>query len=373
MAGIYIHIPFCRRACVYCDFHFSTSLKAKADFIDALLMEIELQKEYLSEKIETIYFGGGTPSVLTSDEIIIIYRKLENTFDLSSATEITLEANPDDLTEEYLLQLKQTPVNRLSIGVQSFNDDRLKWMHRLHSAKQSLTAIETASALDFNMSMDLIFSLPDMQMDEWEKQLAIAVSLPVNHISAYSLTVENGTTLFNRIKNKKEHELPDEQAQQMFLFTDLFLTENGFNHYEISNYSKSGYEAVHNSNYWNNKPYLGLGPSAHSFNLKERQWNISNNQQYIQSVSKGEILSAVESLSVAEKFNEYLMISLRTKKGVQTETILKEYGEKFLQHFLKEAAILLSRDHLHKKENNYVIPTKHWFMADKLISDLFYI
>lgn len=373
MAGIYIHIPFCRRACVYCDFHFSTSLKAKTDFINALLTEIEMRKEYLSEKIGTIYFGGGTPSVLTSDEIITIYSKLENTFDLSSETEITLEANPDDLTEEYLLQLKQTPVNRLSIGVQSFNDDRLKWMHRLHSAQQSLKAVETAAGLGFNISMDLIFSLPDMQIAEWEKQLAIAVSLPVNHISAYSLTVENGTTLFNRIKNKKEHELPDEQAQQMFLYADQFLTEQGFNHYEISNYSKPGHEAVHNSNYWNNKPYLGLGPSAHSFNLEERQWNISNNQQYIGSINKGEISSTVESLSVAEKFNEYLMISLRTKKGVHTETILVEYGEEFLQHFLKEAEVLLGQDHLYRKENNYVIPTKHWFMADKLISDLFYI
>ncbi len=373
MAGIYIHIPFCRRACVYCDFHFSTSLKAKVDFIDALLMEIDLRKEYLSEKIETVYFGGGTPSVLTAEEIQTVYDHLQTTFNLSSVTEITLEANPDDLTEDYLQLLKKTPVNRLSIGVQSFNDERLKWMHRLHSAQQSLKAIETGAGLGFNISMDLIFSLPDMQMPEWEKQLNIAVNLPVNHISAYSLTIETGTTLFNRIKNKKEHELPDEQAQQMFLYADRFLTEHGFNHYEISNYSRSGHEAVHNSNYWNNKSYLGLGPSAHSFNLKERQWNISNNQQYIQSISKGEIPSSVESLSTKEKFNEYLMISLRTKKGVHAQIILEEYGEKYLQHFLKEAEALLSQDHLHKKENNYFIPTKHWFMADKLISDLFYI
>ena len=373
MAGIYIHIPFCKKACVYCDFHFSTSLDAKNNFLTALKSEIQLRQNYLSEKVHTVYFGGGTPSVLTAPEINGVFDELQKVFNLTSVTEITLEANPDDLSKPYLEALKQTPVNRLSVGVQSFRNERLSWMNRTHTAAQSISAIEHAAALGFNLSMDLIFSLPEMTPTEWNEQLQMVTTLPINHLSAYGLTVEKGTLLFNRVKSNQENELPDDLAQDLFLQGDAFLTQAGFEHYEISNYAKPGFRAQHNSNYWYYKPYLGLGPSAHSFNLHQRQWNVSNNALYIKSLSDHKLPLTSEDLTATEKFNEYLMVGLRTKNGISMSFIEEFFGKTYAIHFIKEAFKPLQKKILQKQDDVISIPVTHWFMADKIISDLFYI
>lgn len=318
MAGIYIHIPFCKQACYYCDFHFSTSLKYKDELLQALVKEIQLQKGYLDgETIETIYFGGGTPSVLSSDEINLLLGTITNLHTVSSNAEITLEANPDDLDREKLSLLSKTDINRLSIGIQSFFDDDLKWMNRVHKANEAESSVKRAQDTGIeNITVDLIYGYPLLNDQKWKQNLEKVFELNVPHVSSYSMTVEPRTALATFIKNKKQPAMDDQQSAAQFLILMDAMQQQGFEHYEISNFCKPGHYSKHNSNYWKGVKYLGIGPSAHSFNGETRQWNIPNNTKYIQALQQASIPSETEILTETDRLNEYIMTSLRTIWGL---------------------------------------------------------
>ncbi|HRB85140.1 MAG TPA: radical SAM family heme chaperone HemW [Bacteroidia bacterium] len=370
MAGVYIHIPFCSKACTYCDFHFSTQLRNKNAFIEALLHEIELQVNYIDETVTTVYFGGGTPSLLSAAEINSIIGKLDKVFKLD-VKEITLEANPDNLSEEYLKELKSTAVNRLSIGVQSFEEKRLQWMNRSHTTKQAIFAIESALQMGFNVSADLIFALPEMSIDEWQRQLQKMISLKPHHISAYSLTLEERTVYHHQVAKKKVKELDDVNSEEQFLQAHQLLSNAGYHHYEISNYASAGHVALHNSSYWNGKPYLGLGPSAHSFNGKIRQWNVSNNTAYIKSLNEGKIPFESEVLAEVDRYNEYVMTGLRTDKGIEEKQWNELMPSLYKESLQKEMKELVNQQFLVRDASRIFIPLQHWYKADQLISRLF--
>jgi len=313
MAGIYIHIPFCRQACHYCDFHFSTSFKYKDDMIDALVKEIELRKSELgSENIETVYFGGGTPSVLSVEEINKILDAVGRNFTMIANPEITLEANPDDLSKEKIKELSQTPINRLSIGVQSFFDDDLQMMNRSHNAQNAYESVAEARNFFDNITLDLIYGIPNMSIDKWEANISKALELKVPHISSYALTVEPKTALQHLIQQGKISSPDDGLAHEHFLHLVKTLEANGFVHYELSNFGLPDYFSRNNSAYWQGKKYLGIGPSAHSFDGTSRSWNVANNVRYIQQIQKGVLPSEKEYLSLPDRYNEYVMTGLRT-------------------------------------------------------------
>jgi oxygen-independent coproporphyrinogen-3 oxidase len=370
MAGVYIHIPFCRKACTYCDFHFSTEIKNKSAFVEALLREIVLQAGYIDEPVTTIYFGGGTPSLLTGVEIDCIIEKLNSVFKLD-VKEITLEANPDNLTTAYLKELQKTAVNRLSVGVQSFEEHRLQWMNRSHNAQQAVTAIENAMQMGFNVSADLIFALPEMSTDEWQKQLQKMIGLRPQHISAYSLTLEERTVYHHQVAKKKIRELDDVISEEQFLLAHQQLSNAGYHHYEISNYASTGHVAIHNSSYWKSEVYLGLGPSAHSFNGKTRKWNISNNTAYIKSVNKGVIPFESEMLTEADRYNEFVMTGLRTAIGINRKLWDELVPVMYKADLLTEMNELISQKFLVHDGSRIFIPFQHWYKADQLISKLF--
>ena len=370
MAGVYIHIPFCRKACTYCDFHFSTQIKNKSAFVEALLREIVLQAGYIDEHVTTIYFGRGTPSLLTGVEIDCIIEKLNSVFKLD-VKEITLEANPDNLTTAYLKELQKTAVNRLSVGVQSFEEHRLQWMNRSHNAQQAVTAIENAMQMGFNVSADLIFALPEMSTDEWQKQLQKMIGLRPQHISAYSLTLEERTVYHHQVAKKKIRELDDVISEEQFLLAHQQLSNAGYHHYEISNYASTGHVAIHNSSYWKSEVYLGLGPSAHSFNGKTRKWNISNNTAYIKSVNKGVIPFESEMLTEADRYNEFVMTGLRTAIGINRKLWDELVPVMYKADLLTEMNELISQKFLVHDGSRIFIPFQHWYKADQLISKLF--
>ena len=382
MAGVYIHIPFCRQACHYCNFHFTVSLKNKNAFIDALLTEIELQKDYLepfAEKskdgrllIDTLYIGGGTPSILKVVELIRIFRRLNEFFDLKPGAEITIEANPDDLTNEKLLALRQTAVNRLSIGVQSFHYPDLKYLNRYHSPAQAIQSIKNAYIAGFeNISVDLIYGTPTLDNKKWLENLQTLVELDVPHISPYCLTVEEKTALNVFIKRGQHESVDENQAGEQFEMMVEFLEKNGYELYEISNFGKSGFFSKHNLSYWLGMPYLGLGPSAHSFNGKSRQWNINNTSQYICQIEKGIVPFEKELITVQSSFNEYIMTSLRTKWGCSKNKISSDYGSKYLRHFEKEVASYLKDGFLVENGDSVVLTGKGKLFADRIASNLF--
>jgi oxygen-independent coproporphyrinogen-3 oxidase len=318
MAGIYIHIPFCKQACYYCDFHFSTSLKYKDELLQALVKEIQLQKGYLDgETIETIYFGGGTPSVLSADEINLLLGTITNLHTVSSNAEVTLEANPDDLDRGKLNSLAKTDINRLSIGIQSFFDDDLKWMNRVHKANEAESSVKRAQDTGIeNITVDLIYGYPLLNDQKWKQNLEKVFELNVPHVSSYSMTVEPRTALASFIKNKKQPSMDDQQSAAQFLMLMDAMQQQGFEHYEISNFCKPGHYSKHNSNYWKGVKYLGVGPSAHSFNGETRQWNIANNAKYIQALEQASIPAETEFLTEDDRLNEYIMTSLRTIWGL---------------------------------------------------------
>lgn len=322
MAGIYIHVPFCKQACHYCNFYFSTSLGNKDKFIQALLKEIELSKDYLGgEKIETIYLGGGTPSLLSANEIQLIINQLHRHHDLSGLKEFTLEANPDDLTAEKikdLEHLKQYGFNRFSIGIQSFFDEDLQYMNRAHNSTEAMAAIKRVQDAGFEkITIDLIYGTPSMNDERWLKNLEIAFSLNVPHISSYALTVEDKTSLQKRISKGESRPVDEEQSARQFKILMEQMCAHGYEQYEISNFAKPGRYAVHNTNYWFGKKYLGLGPSAHSFNGTSRRWNVANNVNYINSIEEGKILFEEEILTPAQQANEKIMTALRTQWGLR--------------------------------------------------------
>lgn len=340
-----------------------------------MVAEMKMRKSYLPNKpLQSIYFGGGTPSVLEKEDLINIFKGIKENFSLAQDAEITLEANPDDLTEEKLKMLAETPINRLSIGVQSFNDDDLKMMNRSHNAAQATQSIQQAQALGFsNITLDLIYGLPDRNEVHWEQQLYKALDLNVPHISAYALTVEKETVLENWIRKGKISPLDERIAERNFYFLIKILQKHGYEHYEVSNFAKKGYRAKHNSSYWQGKPYLGIGPSAHSFNGNSRQWNVSNNHVYLDSINQGELHCEKETLSIAEQYNEKVMTGLRQKEGLDLEQIDLLFGVHYTQFLLKEAQAQLENGSLEQVGTHLVIPTPQRFRSDGIAAALFYI
>lgn len=318
MAGIYIHVPFCKTPCNYCNFHFSTSLAQKNDFVEALLTEIKLRNIYLGlETIETIYFGGGTPSLLNEQDLTQIFEALYREYTISKTAEITLEANPDDINKEKLQVWKKLGINRLSIGTQSFIARDLLFMKRAHTAEEAKKSILLAAENGFdNITIDLIYGVPNQSEMDWLSNLATAISLPIQHLSCYALTVEEGTMLFHEIRKGKSSAPIDANASAFYDILMAFALENGMDHYEISNFCKPGFESKHNTSYWQSTPYLGLGPSAHSFKTISRQWNVANNKKYIDALKEGRLDYEEEILSKTDQLNEYIMIGLRTKHGI---------------------------------------------------------
>ncbi|MFB0938370.1 MAG: radical SAM family heme chaperone HemW [Urechidicola sp.] len=373
MAGIYLHIPFCKQACHYCDFHFSTSLKRKSEMIQAIADELMLRKNEISETVETIYFGGGTPSLLTIVEIQFLIHTIQQNFEVSELPEITLEANPDDLTEEKILELADSPINRLSIGIQSFFEDDLKFMNRSHSASESKDCLSVANRHFENITIDLIYGVPNMSIEKWKENLKITFDFGVNHISSYALTVEPKTALDVFIKSGKFPPLDEQLASDHF---DILVEEtkkNGFVHYEISNFGKPDFFSKHNTSYWQGKQYLGVGPSAHSFKGKERSWNVSNNAKYIKSIQDKILPREVEILSINDQFNEYVMTGLRTIWGVSLDKVEQEYGETYKIHLINGVEGY-ERMGLLEINNNIVIATqKGKFLVDGIASELFMV
>jgi len=372
MSGIYIHIPFCKQACHYCDFHFSTSMKKKDEMVLALAKEIQMRKnESENEMVETIYFGGGTPSVLTSGEIDFLIAAVYNNYDVTGNPEITLEANPDDLSSERILELSKSKINRLSIGIQSFFEDDLKMMNRAHNSAEAQKCLEEATRYFDNISVDLIYGVPGMSDDKWKQNIEKALSFGIPHISSYALTVEPKTALKKLIDTGKVAEPSDEIAQEHFVILVETLQSNGFIHYELSNFAKENYFSKNNSAYWLGKKYIGIGPSAHSYDGISRSWNVANNSLYIKSINTDKFPNEVEILTDSDRYNEYIMTGLRTIWGVSLERIKREFGQSHLDYLMKQAQKFLDDDLVYI-ENDILKPTKKGkFLTDGIASDLF--
>ena len=372
MSGIYIHIPFCKQACHYCDFHFSTNLKKKDEMVLALAKEIQLRKsEFQDEIVQTIYFGGGTPSILSIDDLRFLIDEVYRNYKVVENPEITVEANPDDLTENRIIELSKNKVNRLSIGIQSFFEDDLKMMNRAHNAEEAKKCLETATQYFDNISIDLIYGVPEMSNEKWLQNIETALSFGVPHISSYALTVEPKTALHSFIQKGIISQPDDEVAQEHFQILVDKLSENGFIHYELSNFGKENYFSKNNSSYWLGKKYIGIGPSAHSYDGKNRGWNVSNNSLYIKSIQENKLPIEIETLTKTDRYNEYIMTGLRTIWGVSLERIESEFGKTYLDYLNRQAAKFIE-DHLLFVDDNILRTTKKGkFLSDGIASDLF--
>ncbi|ROI03004.1 radical SAM family heme chaperone HemW [Chryseobacterium sp. G0240] len=373
---IYIHIPFCKQKCSYCNFHFSTSLNFKDEMLRAMKTEILLRKDELQSKtLKSLYFGGGTPSILSVDEINSLIDEVLRYFSFEKDIEITLEANPDDLDKNFLKQLTATPVNRLSIGTQSFFEEDLKLMNRAHSASEAESSIKRAQDFGFeNLSIDLIYGSPTSNLEIWKENLHKTIDLEVPHISSYALTVEPKTALENWISKGKVLSPKEEEQNREFYYLSDFLKDHGFEHYEVSNFAKPGFYSRHNSAYWKYQEYLGIGPSAHSYNgFDVRSWNVANNQQYIKKLTDKALAKEEEFLSQEDQFNEMIMIGLRTIWGVDLSSVKNKFSDKILEHFQNEIKTKMKEEILIIENEHLKIPEKHWFMADGIASDLFVV
>lgn len=372
MAGIYLHIPFCKQACFYCDFHFSTSLKKKDELVSCLIKELEIRKDELSnEIIETIYFGGGTPSLLTIKEIEAIIMAVNLNYSVIDNPEITLEANPDDLSETKILELAESSINRLSIGVQSFFEDDLKLMNRAHNANEAKNCLSIATQYFDNITVDLIYGIPNLSNERWRENLKTLFEFGINHISSYALTVEDKTALDSFIKQGKYPPLNEELAKTHFEILVAETQKEGFVHYEISNFGKPKFFSKHNTSYWQGKKYIGIGPSAHSFNQTHRSWNVANNTKYIKSILENVLPNEVESLSVNDQFNEYIMTGLRTIWGVSLEKIKNNFGEEYQKKIENNSKKFIKQDLLYIENQTLKTTEKGKFLADGLASELF--
>jgi len=374
MAGIYVHVPFCKKACHYCNFHFSVSLKNKNDFIAALLKEILLQQNYLQQEVvQTIYFGGGTPSLLLQEELIQIMQALRAKFTISSNAEVTLEANPDDISAASLAAWQQAGINRLSIGIQSFFEEDLQWMNRAHNAAQAMASISLARAAGFtNFSIDLIYGGPLLTDEKWEQNVARALELQIPHLSCYALTVEPHTALEKMIaQHKKEPVDADKQARHFLLLMD-WLRLAGYEHYEISNFALPGFRSRHNAAYWAGSKYLGLGPSAHSFNGKQRRWNIANNALYQEALQNGKLPFEEETLTETQQLNEYIMTSLRTLEGLDTGIVTTRFGTEAAATLQKMSEKYTSSGKLQHVNGSLVLTPEGKLFADGIAADLFF-
>ncbi|MGY5355808.1 radical SAM family heme chaperone HemW [Wenyingzhuangia sp. IMCC45467] len=374
MSGIYLHIPFCKKACHYCDFHFSTSLKNKEPLLKALAQEIVLRAdEFKNKTVETIYFGGGTPSILAVDEIKNIIKMLRENYEVIQVPEITLEANPDDLTDDKIQELAQTEINRLSIGVQSFGEKELQMMNRAHNAQEVKQCLQTATQYFDNITIDLMYGIPGLSNQEWKQNIQQALDFGISHISSYALTVEEGTALADFIKKGKYPAVDESLAAQHFDILVELLTQSGFDHYEISNFGKPNAYSKHNTSYWLGKSYLGFGPSAHSFNGDIRSWNVANNTKYIKSLSENKLPSTQEILTIKDRYNEYIMTGLRTIWGVSLNKISKDFGLETSAFLEKQVEPFLANGTLELKQHQLKTTQKGKFLADGIASELFWV
>lgn len=373
MSGIYIHIPFCKQACHYCDFHFSTQLGKKEAMVQAIAKELVLRKSEVIDEVETIYFGGGTPSVLPNDEIEFLIQTVYDNYKVIDHPEITLEANPDDLTSNRITQLSKSPINRLSIGIQSFFDEDLKLMNRAHNAAEAEQCVQEATQYFDNITIDLIYGIPDMSNERWKANIQKALDFGLSHISSYALTVEPRTALKKFIEKGVVPDVDDEQAQEQFHILVDTLESNGFVNYEISNFGKPGYFSKNNTAYWLGKTYLGVGPSAHSFDGTHRSWNIRNNPTYIKKIEEGELPMEIETLSTTDRYNEYVMTGLRTIWGVDLGRIESEFGKNYLKYLNQQSSKFLEQGLLVVDDGKLLTTKKGKFLADGIASDLFMI
>jgi oxygen-independent coproporphyrinogen-3 oxidase len=369
MAGIYIHVPYCRQACHYCDFHFSVKQETKEAYVNSLLREISLQKNYLGgERVETVYFGGGTPSLLSDVQLKNIFESLHQHFEIDAAAEVTLEANPDDLTKEKISFLKSTEINRLSIGIQSFFDHHLHWMNRAHHAQEAEDCVKRAQDDGFsNITIDLMYGLPDLSDVEWEQNLATSFALDIRHLSCYSLTAEPRTALAHFISTGKSKKLDEEQAARQFKMLMQRMRERGWLHYEISNFaSEERFVSRHNSAYWKGRKYLGLGPSAHSFNGISRQWNARNNHLYIESITKGVLPYEREDLTETQRINERIMTELRTMWGLK----ISDFGTEISESLKERSQRFIAGDYVELNEEVMLLTDKGKLIADRIVLEL---
>lgn len=372
MAGIYIHIPFCKQACYYCDFHFSTSLKKKDELLEALVKEIALRKEELNgEIIETIYFGGGTPSLLNKSEIDAIIGAIYASHTVSTEPEITLEANPDDLDRASIVELSRSKVNRLSIGVQSFFEEDLKLMNRAHNAEEAKKCIATSTKYFQNISLDLIYGIPGASDKNWQGNIQTALDFNIPHISSYALTVEPKTALASFIEKGIIEDVDDVQAERQFHQLIDRLEQQDFVHYELSNFGKEGFFSKNNSAYWQGKSYIGIGPSAHSFDGEKRGWNVRNNAKYIRSLRDGVLPLETELLTKTDRYNEYIMTGLRTMWGVSLQKVQSDFGKMYLDYLLMQANKYLLEELLYIEDEKLKTTKKGKFLSDGISADLF--
>lgn len=373
MAGIYIHIPFCKKACHYCDFHFSTSPVYKDQMVRALRNELILRKNYTgNEQIETIYFGGGTPSVLSADELGMLIHEITEYYPVSDSAEISLEANPDDLSPQKVKELRQIPVNRFSIGIQSFFEEDLKWMNRAHNADEAHGSIKRVQDAGFeNITADLIYGFPLLSDEKWEYNIRQLIELQIPHISSYSMTVEPATALAAKIKKGVQKPMNESQSASQFMMLMEELAVAGFEHYEISNFSKPGWHSKHNSNYWEGISYIGIGPSAHSYNGESRQWNVSDNMKYIAALEGNKIPFEIEHLTMENRINEYIMTSLRTSKGLDLDVISQRFHNDYNPQILESLEPFLEKEWVIINDQKVTLSKEGKLFADHIASELF--
>ena len=372
MSGIYIHIPFCKQACHYFDFHFSTSLKKRDEMVEALAKEIELRKdEFKNIIVETIYFGGGTPSVLNNKELEFLIDTVYKNYNVSNDPEITLEANPDDLSKDRIIELSKSPINRLSIGVQSFFEDDLKLMNRAHNAQESKNCLAEAVKYFNNISVDLIYGIQNSTNNRWLQNIETALSYNVPHISSYALTVESKTVLASFIEKGIMDDVDDELAHEQFHILKDKLEAEGFIHYELSNFAKEGFFSRNNSAYWQGKSYIGIGPSAHSFNVEERGWNVRNNSKYINAIQQNKLPMEVETLTKTDQYNEYVMTGLRTIWGVSLVKVESDFGSLYKDYLLEQAEVFINQHLLYIEDMHIKVSKEGQFLSDGIASELF--
>ena len=375
MAGIYIHIPFCKRRCIYCDFFSTTQSEKKSTYIHALCQELDMRKDYLEgEDIETIYLGGGTPSQLTQKELEEIFSSLYNIYKVKENAEITLEANPDDLTPEYIHMLRTLPINRISMGIQTFQEETLKLLHRRHTAQQAIEAVKHCRETGFqNISIDLMYGLPGETLETWKEDLQQAIALHPEHISAYHLIYEEGTALWKLREQNQVEEADEDLSVTLFKTLIEELTHAGYEHYEISNFCLPGLHSRHNSSYWTGKKYLGCGPSAHSFNGTSRQWNVASLDKYIQSIQQGELDYEIEELDIYTRYNDFVITTIRTHWGMSLSHLRSTYGENLYQYCLRMAKPHLEQGVLEIKEDTLKLTKEGIFISDGIMSDLLFV
>ena len=372
MAGIYLHIPFCKQACTYCNFHFSTSLRYKDDLVKALAVEAVKEKEYVGgETINTIYFGGVTHSILDVSELEYLISSLHKQYSVAPTAEVTLEANPDDITAEKLKAWKNLGINRLSIGVQSFYEEELRWMNRAHNAQQAIENLQLARKEFDNITIDLIYGSPLLSDEMWEQNVKRAIELDIPHLSCYALTVEEKTRLYKLINTRKVDDIDNDKQARQFLLLMQWLRANGYEHYEVSNFAKPGFRSRHNSSYWKGDKYLGLGPSAHSYNGSERRWNVANNIVYIKGIHENSSQREVETLTPTQRLNEFIMISLRTMEGIDLGKLETEFGSNERRRIEQQARKFEGHGLIQHNQPFIHLTDEGMLRADGIASELF--